>query len=87
MSASAQAYIRALEASRRAEDRLHAAAPDLLAACEAAEDALGCNLQWITDNTKATLNADNADTLARYATLNETWRGLVIAKARGADHA
>jgi len=56
----------------------------LLAACEAAEDALGCNLLWIADNTKATLNADKADTLTRYATLNEAWRGLVaaIAKAR-----
>ena len=66
------------------DSRLALTAPDLLAACEAAEDALGCNLLWIADNTKATLNADKADTLARYATLNEAWRGLVaaIAKAR-----
>ena len=56
--------------------RLIASAPALLAACKAAEDALGCNLQWLADQTRALRNADKGDGDARLATLNAGWVGL-----------
>lgn len=67
------------DAEADANARLIAAAPGLLAALEAAEEALGSNLVWITDRVDLQVRQGDTDTLQRLAQLRDAWQTIVRA--------
>ena len=65
-----------------ANGHLIAAAPDLLAACVEAEQALGENLTWLADELDLHVRQGDAETVAKLAQLTAAWRTVCFAIAK-----